>query len=139
MKSRIIIIALIVLGSAAVIANLYNLNNNGPSVETQLKTAILDEVERCIAQGYLHSPGALPISHQLEELRKKMESGKYLFAQGRAFGETLIAAQNHAFEIAKKGLLEQHAENSSYIETVFQCSLEKEQGIDVFLILAVMK
>jgi hypothetical protein len=74
---------------------------------------------------------------QLEELREKMESGEYRFAQGQALGETSIAAKNQAFNDAREQLL--NTNSSSNIETVLQCSLEKEEGVEVFLILAVKK
>jgi hypothetical protein len=137
MKGRLVIIALIILGSAAVIANLYNIRNDRSSNEAKMEGIILDQVEQHINQGYIHSPGALPLSLQLEELREKMESGEYRFAQGQALGETSIAAKNQAFNDAREQLL--NTNSSSNIETVLQCSLEKEEGVEVFLILALKK
>jgi hypothetical protein len=137
MKSRIIIIALIILGSAAIILNSYNIQNSSPTSEAKFEEVILDQVEQHISQGYTHSPGALPLALQLEELREKMESGEYRFARGQALGETSIAAKHQAFNQAREQLLK--ANSSSNIETILQCSLEKEQGVEVFLILGVKK
>lgn len=129
------ILTLLVLGIIAG-ANLFK-NATSPIPEQAKEETLLLELEILIDQGYTNSPGALPISLQLEELREKMESGDYRFAQGQALGETSIAAKNQAFSEAREQLLKTNS--SSNIETILQCSLEKEQGVAIFLILGVKK
>ncbi len=140
MRARLILLGVFTFLVIAIIAGVNLLRNNmSPLHGSEKEQVLMTELEDYISNGYTTSPGALPVSYQLEELRKKIESGDYLFASGNAFGETSIAAQNHAFEKAKQKLSKDQSDRLYNFQTVFRCSLEKNDGVDVFLVLAIKK
>lgn len=98
---------------------------------------LTDKVNQLAAEGYEHRPGALPLSLQIEELKSNLNSDHFVFAEGQAFAETYIAAKQQAFELARNALSGDKNQPSSPIQTIVSCYMEKKNGVDCYLILAI--
>ena len=140
MKIRLIILGLILLGTLTIVANFYLINRT-PSLDWESfpEESIPGIAEYYIAQGCSETPGALPVSVQLDALKAQYQSRELEIGLGYAFGKTKIAAKNQAFNMAKKELSLKSRSSGYPINTLFSCYTPKDNGIEVFLVLAVKK
>jgi hypothetical protein len=140
MKIRLIISGLIFLGTIAVLANLYLIKKT-PSLDWESfpEESIPGIAEYYISQGCSETAGALPISIQLDALKAQYPSRELEIGIGLAFGKTKIAAKNQAFNMAKKELSLKSRSSGYPINTIFSCYTPKDNGIEVFLVLAIKK